>query len=205
MCPENGSRFRDHASTFFDYTNRETICVLPLCEAAAAWRLWNHHASQAPAGKRILRLNLDETRVNYFLKAGLGNISMNKHSRPWQRVSKHHLRAGITHVGFICDDTSLQPLLPQVLIVNGATVLKRDMAAVLASLPNNYSFCGGRAPGIMRRSCVLSSTCWGGSYMRKLVSASRFCCWALRGSMSTPRCCTRAIAGRSGLPWSPLT
>ena len=122
---------------FFDYTNRETIRVVPLCEAAAAWRLWNHHASQAPAGKRILRLNLDETRVNYFLKAGLGNISMNKHSRPWQRVSKHHLRAGITHVGFICDDTSLQPLLPQVLIVNGATVLKRDMAAILASLPDN--------------------------------------------------------------------
>ena len=58
MCPEKGSRFRDHDSTFFDYTNRETICVLPLCEAAAARRLWNHHASQAPAGKLILRLNL---------------------------------------------------------------------------------------------------------------------------------------------------
>jgi hypothetical protein len=66
----------------FDYTNRDML--RPLREAAAAWRLWNHHDSQAFERKRILRLTLDETRVNYFLKAGLGNISMNKHSRPWQ-------------------------------------------------------------------------------------------------------------------------
>jgi hypothetical protein len=37
----------------------------------------------------------------------------------------------------MCDDPHIQRLLPQVLVVNGQTVLKRDMAVILDSLPHN--------------------------------------------------------------------
>jgi hypothetical protein len=46
-------------------------------------------------------------------------------------------RCYLTHVGLICDRTDLQPLLPQVLIGNEATLLVRDMPALQAACPAN--------------------------------------------------------------------
>ncbi len=43
----------------------------------------------------------------------------------------------VTHVAIICDDPSLQPYMPQLLLADGKTVLQRDMAAVRRVLPPN--------------------------------------------------------------------
>ena len=43
----------------------------------------------------------------------------------------------MTHIGIVCDDTAIQPLLPQVIIGNERTLLARDMPGLLASCPPN--------------------------------------------------------------------
>ena len=45
---------------------------------------------------------------------------------PTQRATRMQLRMGLTHVGIICDNVEVQPLLPQVLIVPDNVLKKRD-------------------------------------------------------------------------------
>lgn len=108
-------------------------------KALATWQLHNYHAAQA-AG-RIVRLNLDETRVLYYVKSGVGNVAVRRggpgstRPRPQQIASKGAQRAAMTHVGIVCDDSTLQGYLPQVFIANDHLIRARDVLAVEADLP----------------------------------------------------------------------
>ena len=111
-------------------------------KAFAAWRLWNFHTSNVPGGKRLVKINIDETRIGYFFTGGKGNVKATKRSAPLrrvlrQRVPKSALRAGITHVAIVCDDPSLQPKLPQVLIANERVIPARCLGAIVDALPDN--------------------------------------------------------------------
>ena len=82
----------------------------------------NYHASHVFAGGGLVRLNLDETCILYFIRSGNGNVAMSRGSRahprprrrPRPRARKCDLRAVMTHVVVICDNTTLQPKPPQV-------------------------------------------------------------------------------------------
>ena len=52
-------------------------------------------------------------------------------------VSRNLLRATMTHVALICDDSTLQPLLPQVLVAKRHLLTKADEARIRATLPAN--------------------------------------------------------------------
>ena len=111
-------------------------------KAFAALRLWNFHTSNVPGGKRLVKINIDETRIGYFFTGGKGNAKATKRSAPLrrvlrQRVPKSALRAGITHVAIVCDDPSLQPKLPQVLIANERVIPARCLGAIVDALPDN--------------------------------------------------------------------
>ena len=96
-----------------------------------------------PEGKEILRINLDETPVAQFHGYEAGNIFLPKKRRAdvadasVQRVARGKLRSMLTHVAMICDDTEIQPLLPQILLTNEHIVSKRDAVAMQEDLPKN--------------------------------------------------------------------
>ena len=124
-------------------------------KALAAWQLHNYHAAQA-AG-RVVRLNLDETRVLFYVKSGVGNVAMRggvarrarggaaRRRRPQQTASKGAQRAAMTHVGIVCDDPVLQGYLPQVFIANDKLLRARDVLATEANLPPFTCLIRGRS------------------------------------------------------------
>ena len=113
-----------------------------LAQAGAVWHWWNFAVSRVPAGKRVLRLNLDETSVCLFPGTAKGTIMVKKRRldagpEVAQRMQKAHRRTCLTHVGIICDHPGLQPLLPQVIIGNESTFLLRDWEELLHGTPPN--------------------------------------------------------------------
>ena len=112
------------------------------CQAIAAWQWFNHLASRAPAGKTILRINIDKTSVCLFQGTGRGTVfycrkRQSPNAEPTQQASRKSRRTCLTHVAVICDNPKLQPLLPQYIIGNLQTFLKRDWPVLLASAPGN--------------------------------------------------------------------
>ena len=63
-------------------------------------------------------------------------------------------RSALTHVAFVCDKTWLQPLIPQWLLGNRATLLKRDMRALRAICPANVRLVRCRSRWVSR--CVFT-------------------------------------------------
>ena len=57
--------------------------------------------------------------------------------RPLSALRHYKRRCYMTHVGLICDRTDLQPLLPQVLVANEATLQAGTLAALKAACPPN--------------------------------------------------------------------
>ena len=110
-------------------------------QAMAAWQWYNYAEAHVPAGKDVLRLNLDETSICLFQGNDKGNVLLSKkrpaEHGPMQRVSRARRRTCLTHVAFLCDQPEIQPLLPQVLIGNEATFQVRAMARLQSARPTN--------------------------------------------------------------------
>ena len=110
-------------------------------QASTAWRWWNFYAASVPLTKGLLRLNLDETALCLHPGAVPGNVFPSK-KRPREFANQVPLgtrRCYATHVGIICDRTDVQPLLPQVVVVNQRTVRRRPDAlpGLKAACPAN--------------------------------------------------------------------
>ena len=106
-------------------------------QAMAVWHWYNYVTSRIPPGKEVLRLNLDETSVCLYQGGGKGNVFVSRKRRVTQRAPIGKRRCCITHVGVICDQTDIQPRLPQVLIGNEFTFQAGAIAALRASSPSN--------------------------------------------------------------------
>ena len=44
-----------------------------------------------------------------------------------QQMKKVTLQTSLTHIAMVCDDTAIQPLLPQVIVANTNTVLRKAL------------------------------------------------------------------------------
>ena len=95
-------------------------------------------------GRTPLLINLDETSVPFTAGRRHGNMIGPKPKtmcsaaeRPTITVSKKTLRAHFTHVGVICDDPAVQPLLPQVLIFNKMQITPTRAKRLESSLAPN--------------------------------------------------------------------
>ena len=99
-------------------------CFLSL-EATAVWQWFHFLQRQVPPCDSVLRLNLDETSVKFWyeprmgLRRPAGEVPRVGFAR---QASRSQLRRAFSHIAIICDDTGLQPHLPQVLLVNERTV-----------------------------------------------------------------------------------
>ena len=103
-------------------------CFLSL-EATAVWQWFHFLQSQVPPSDSVLRLNLDETSIKFWyeprmgLRRPAGEVPRVGFAR---QASRSQLRRASSHIAIICDDTGLQPHLPQVLLVNERTVTPKQ-------------------------------------------------------------------------------
>ena len=105
------------------------------------WRWWNHLESQsAAAGKKVLRINVDETNIARAYDSKKGLVLTTRHRRkPVLLQQPQQTRGSFSHVAFICDDPSVQPRLPQLILGNEHVLPRRDLEALQSSLaPNVY-------------------------------------------------------------------
>ena len=87
------------------------------------WTWCNYLHSFVPAGKRVLRVNIDETSIKLDMDSKHGFISaaakkQDKHHGLRNRVSKSRPRTAYSYVAVLCDDVALQKMMPQIIIVN---------------------------------------------------------------------------------------
>jgi hypothetical protein len=111
-----------------------------------------------PPGKSILRINLDETSVCLFQGAGKGTVFINKRVAggvPTQKVARFKRRCCLTHVAVICDNTELQPLMPQFILGNFATFLQRDLAMLRSRCPPNIVLVRQQSAWNNERMCAI--------------------------------------------------
>ena len=99
--------------------------------------------AQAEPGRRIVRINMDETNVQLMPDAGLGHLvaracCMRRSPVGLARnAKKGDTRATMTHCAMICDDASVQALLPQVVLMSSLRVGEALAAEVRSLLPSN--------------------------------------------------------------------
>ena len=94
--------------------------VVPLFfQAFATWQWSNYCHAQLPAGKRALRVNMDETAICLLQGGGRGNVFLSKTDQTVvQNIPRGKRRTYLTHVAFVCDEMAIQAVLPQVIIGN---------------------------------------------------------------------------------------
>ena len=119
-----------------------------------SWTNWLA-AKAAESGKELLLLNLDETSIPMTFTHADGNVMLQDPINHWtkpprQRVARGLTRANFTHVGIICNDPAIQPLLPQVLFVGEKRLPATAFAAIQSQLPDNV-FVKRRPKGLNNR------------------------------------------------------
>ena len=89
------------------------------------WQWFRFLLSNVQPHRQVLLLNLDETSIRFWYAPRLG-LRQRASQVPRQgfarQASRSQLRKAFSHVAIICDDSALQPYLPQVLLVNERTV-----------------------------------------------------------------------------------
>ena len=123
---------------------RRKVCELGLCcargrhlavwgEAAASWQWCNFYYEKSD--KRILMLNLDETSIECFAGCSKGCVfpGSRRGGQVLRRMPKRQRRKCLTHVAVIANDKVVQKTLPQFVIGNEATFLRRDFAELEAA------------------------------------------------------------------------
>ena len=110
-------------------------------QATAVWRWYRSLLKVVPAGKKVLRVNMDETSVAAFHGHESGNIAhwgkRGLDSEPITWADRKKRRTAFTHAAFICDDSSIQPLLPQLLLANSSVLTNAQLQAILQECPRN--------------------------------------------------------------------
>ena len=79
-----------------------------MSKAYSVWQWFNYYSKGVPDGRRLLRLNMDETSVCLFQGEGKGDVFLAKQHRVRQNVKAGDCRKYFTHVAFICDDVAIK-------------------------------------------------------------------------------------------------
>lgn len=109
-------------------------------QALAFWSLANFQHARASIGKRVVRLNFDETCICFHQNEATGFLvadaqKRNRSGDPLVRnVSLGARRTNMTHLAFIADDHEVQTLLPQLLVVGEAVVPERLFGTIRESV-----------------------------------------------------------------------
>lgn len=105
------------------------------------WSNWLH--SLCSADKLPLRINLDETSVKIYPNPSAGNLTAEgrqqkrTHEGLRRQINKSHFRSAYTCVAMICDDSTIQQQLPQIIILNKKTCSTTMFASLKTCLRDN--------------------------------------------------------------------
>ena len=108
-------------------------------KATAAWQWFNWTLQRVPAGKKALRMNLDETSCRLFYERApgiLGSEPIAASARKGfiaQRVTRKQKRGAFSLLALLCDDTVIQANLPQVIIGNESCLPEGTRQALMGS------------------------------------------------------------------------
>ena len=79
---------------------------------------------------------------------------ISKHARATQNISRKSRRSNLTYIAFVCDDSEIQPKLPQVILCNERTIPKRHIAAIRRGLQPNIRVVRARSAWINGGLCA---------------------------------------------------
>ena len=88
-------------------------------------------------GLTPLRLNVDETSIVLNHDDEKGVINKNAQGKVILISKKSKKRGSLTHVALVCDDNTVQPLLPQFIIGNEHILRVTDLKEIESSLAHN--------------------------------------------------------------------
>ena len=113
----------------------------PTCsshQVQTSWQ-WHRHllSNLAASGHVPLRLNLDETSVKLNYDGGKGVVSSGSYPGFVLVQKKSKERGTISHAVLVCDDSTIQPKLPQLIIGNEHILRIQDLNALKPHLPAN--------------------------------------------------------------------
>ena len=111
-------------------------------QVLSVWQWWSYCRAQVPAHKRILNINLDESSVPVWLGGAAGTVVVRDSTG--QRIPENRAsaslslkRGAVTLVAWICDNTTIQPFLPQIVLVNRALMSEEEWQVLFGMLPPN--------------------------------------------------------------------
>ena len=102
-------------------------------EAVAVWQWYRWLHRQLPSHSTPVLLNLDETCINFFYAPRVGMRVRCKNKGPKgvshaRNATRGQLRKAMTHVAVICNDTTLQPSIPQILLLAKKSASLKQLA-----------------------------------------------------------------------------
>lgn len=105
-------------------------------QANAMWQWSNFLHDFQPPNKHPLHINFDETNIKLYQDGGEGFLveAARKRKRTprslTNNIPKGQLRGSVTHVCMVCDDPTIQPRLPQLVIIGQAIMTKTEFASI---------------------------------------------------------------------------
>ena len=83
----------------------------------ADWTMWDVLRGKGQkSGKIILRANVDETALTLELAGHSGTLKQKNKHEPCLLQDIAPTRGTFSNIAFICDDTEVQVLLPQIIV-----------------------------------------------------------------------------------------
>ena len=128
-------------------------------EAVGTWQWCNFLESLAPAGKQVVRINLDETCCRLCSEATKGAVAVGRNrSRKEALIGEHKAslsarRMAVTLVASVCDDTEIQAFLPQVILGN-KQVLSKSEAHRINAEPDACVYCVRQKSGWVNKEIL---------------------------------------------------
>ena len=95
-----------------------------MCEATASWKWFNWLLAQLPANKQPILLNMDETACRLWYDPAKGVLASQlvalaaRRGRVTTGVTTAQARSVLSLVALLCNDSSIQPRLPQYILGN---------------------------------------------------------------------------------------
>ncbi len=104
------------------------------------WTWSNFLHERAPAGRRPVHVNMDETAIRFCQETRQGLLSARARQQRrsarslWRQVPRGTTRAMMSLLAFVCDDEAIQALLPQVVLVSAKVSPLAELPALRAPL-----------------------------------------------------------------------
>jgi hypothetical protein len=102
----------------------------------------NAALASAPPERPPLLINMDESSLCYSFNGSIGTVICSKHVpahvlQATEDVSTADTRGHVSYVAMITDDTTIQPLLPQVLLGNEYRFTQKLLKEIGPEVPKN--------------------------------------------------------------------